>query len=62
MKMLRTVHKFFEVSFFKSAKSAAMLTLDEYIDAFAEGQEEIYYLSVEDPALALAALILKDLK
>ena len=29
-----------------------MLTLDEYIDAFAEGQEEIYYLSVEDPALA----------
>ena len=29
-----------------------MLTLDEYIAAFAEGQEEIYYLSVEDPALA----------
>ena len=44
--------KILEVSFFKSAKSATMLTLDEYIDAFAEGQEEIYYLSVEDPALA----------
>ena len=44
--------KILEVSFFKSAKSSNMLTLDEYIDAFAEGQEEIYYLSVEDPALA----------
>ena len=44
--------KILEVSFFKSAKSATMLTLDEYIDAFAEGQEEIYYLSVEDPGLA----------
>ena len=44
--------KILEVSFFKSAKSGTMLTLDEYIDAFAEGQEEIYYLSVEDPALA----------
>ena len=44
--------KILEVSFFKSAKSSTMLTLDEYIDAFAEGQEEIYYLSVEDPALA----------
>ena len=44
--------KILEVSFFKSAKSSAMLTLDEYIGAFAEGQEEIYYLSVEDPALA----------
>ena len=44
--------KILEVSFFKSAKSSAMLTLDEYIDAFCEGQEEIYYLSVEDPALA----------
>ena len=47
--------KILEVSFFKSAKSAAMLTLDEYIDAFAEGQEEIYYLSVEDPALAIGS-------
>ena len=44
--------KILEVSFFKSAKSSTMLTLDEYIDAFVEGQEEIYYLSVEDPALA----------
>ena len=44
--------KILEVSFFKSAKTSAMLTLDEYIDAFAEGQEEIYYLSVEDAALA----------
>ena len=44
--------KILEVSFFKSAKSSTMLTLDEYIDAFAKGQEEIYYLSVEDPALA----------
>ncbi|MGB1684774.1 MAG: molecular chaperone HtpG, partial [Candidatus Puniceispirillaceae bacterium] len=44
--------KILEVSFFKSAKSSMMVTLDEYIDAFAEGQEEIYYLSVEDPALA----------
>ena len=44
--------KILEVSFFKSAKSSNMLTLDEYIDAFAEGQEEIYYLSVEDPVLA----------
>ena len=44
--------KILEVSFFKSAKSSTMLTLDEYIAAFAEGQEEIYYLSVEDPALA----------
>ena len=44
--------KILEVSFFKSAKSSKMVTLDEYIDAFAEGQEEIYYLSVEDPALA----------
>mgnify|MGYP001333365770 CR=1 FL=1 len=45
-------HKILEVSFFKSAKSGTMLTLDEYIDSFAEGQQEIYYLSVEDPALA----------
>ena len=44
--------KILEVSFFKSAKSNTLVTLDEYIDAFAEGQEEIYYLSVEDPALA----------
>ena len=44
--------KILEVSFFKSAKSSKMVTLDEYIDAFAEGQQEIYYLSVEDPALA----------
>ncbi len=44
--------KILEVSFFKSAKLGKMLTLDEYIDAFAEGQEEIYYLSVEDPVLA----------
>jgi len=44
--------KILEVSFFKSAKSSEMVTLDEYIDAFAEGQQEIYYLSVEDPALA----------
>ena len=44
--------KILEISFFKSAKSSKMVTLDEYIDAFAEGQEEIYYLSVEDLALA----------
>ena len=44
--------KILEISFFKSARSAGMLTLDEYIDAFAEGQQDIYYLSVEDPALA----------
>ena len=44
--------KILGVSFFKSAKSSKMVTLDEYIDAFAEGQQEIYYLSVEDPALA----------
>ena len=44
--------KILEVSFFKSAQSQSLITLDEYIDAFAEGQEEIYYLSVEDPALA----------
>ncbi|MDC1121652.1 molecular chaperone HtpG, partial [Alphaproteobacteria bacterium] len=44
--------KILEVSFFKSAQSQALITLDEYIDAFAEGQEDIYYLSVEDPALA----------
>ena len=44
--------KILEVSFFKSAKLGKMLTLDEYIDAFAKGQEEIYYLSVEDPVLA----------
>jgi molecular chaperone HtpG len=44
--------KILEVSFFKSAQSQSLITLDEYIDAFAEGQEDIYYLSVEDPALA----------
>ena len=31
--------KILEVSFFKSAKSSEMVTLDEYIDAFAEGQQ-----------------------
>ena len=43
-----------EVSFF-TFKIGAVLTLDEYIDAFAEGREEIYYLSVEDPALAIGS-------
>ena len=44
--------KILEVSFFKASQSSTLITLDEYIDNFVEGQEEIYYLSVEDPALA----------
>ena len=44
--------KILEISFFKSAKSQSLITLDEYVEAYAEGQDEIYYLSVEDPALA----------
>jgi molecular chaperone HtpG len=44
--------KILEISFFKSSQSQGFITLDEYIDNFAEGQEDIYYLSVEDPALA----------
>jgi molecular chaperone HtpG len=47
--------KILEVSFFNSAKSKSLITLDEYVEAYAEGQEEIYYLSVEDPALALGS-------
>jgi molecular chaperone HtpG len=47
--------KILEVSFFKSAKSKSLITLDEYVEAYAEGQDEIYYLSVEDPALAFGS-------
>jgi molecular chaperone HtpG len=47
--------KILEISFFKSAQSSTLMTLDEYIENFVEGQEEIYYLSVEDAALAIGS-------
>ena len=47
--------KILEVSLFKSSKSQVLITLDEYIESSADGQDEIFYLSVEDPAHAIGS-------
>jgi molecular chaperone HtpG len=47
--------KILGISLFKSSRSSDFIILDDYIKNFAEGQEEIYYLSVEDPMLAIGS-------
>ena len=41
-----------DVSLFRSTREDGMVTLREYVDAFAAGQEVIYYLSAENAELA----------
>ena len=45
--------KILEVSLFKSTKKNELITLDDYVNQFAEGQDNIYYLSSENSELAL---------
>ena len=45
--------KILGVSLFKSTKKGDLITLQEYVDNFAKGQDTIYYLSAENPELAL---------
>ncbi|MDB2324488.1 molecular chaperone HtpG [Alphaproteobacteria bacterium] len=45
--------KILEVSLFTSTKTNDLVTLAEYVENFAKGQEVIYYLSAENPELAL---------
>jgi len=45
--------KILEVSLFKSTKTGDLVTLGEYVEKFADGQDTIYYLSAENPELAL---------
>ena len=45
--------KILEISLFKSTKNNELITLQEYVDQFAEGQDVIYYLSTENAELAL---------
>ena len=45
--------KILDISLFKSTKKNELVTLQEYVDQFAEGQDVIYYLSTENAELAL---------
>ena len=45
--------KILDVSLFRSTKTNKLITLQDYVDQFAEGQDVIYYLSAENPELAL---------
>lgn len=45
--------KILEVSLFKSSKTGDFISLKDYVDGFAEGQDSIYYLSAENAELAL---------
>ena len=45
--------KILGVSLFSATKSEGMVTLAEYVENFAEGQDVIYYLSAESPELAM---------
>lgn len=44
--------KILDISLFRSTREDGMVTLREYVDAFAAGQEVIYYLSAENAELA----------
>ena len=45
--------KILDISLFKSTKTNELITLQDYVDQFAEGQDIIYYLSTENAELAL---------
>ena len=45
--------KILEISLFASTRSEGMVTLAEYVEGFAEGQDVIYYLSAESTELAM---------
>ena len=47
--------KILDISLFRSTRTESMVTLKEYVDGFAKGQETIYYLSAENADLALAS-------
>ena len=47
--------KILDISLFRSTRKDSMVTLREYVDAFAAGQEVIYYLSAENAELAMAS-------
>ena len=47
--------KILDISLFRSTRSEGMVTLKEYVDGFAEGQETIYYLSAENAELAVTS-------
>ncbi len=47
--------KLLEVSLFRSALHDKMISLDEYIENFQDGQNTIYYLSGDDPAKLLSS-------
>ena len=45
--------KILDISLFKSTKTNELVTLQDYVDNFAKGQDVIYYLSTENAELAL---------
>jgi molecular chaperone HtpG len=54
--------KILEICLFQSTRGQTQLTLKEYIDGFAKGQEMIYYLSAENADLALSSPHLESFK
>ena len=47
--------KILDISLFRSTASDGMVTLKEYVEGFAAGQETIYYLSAENAELAMTS-------
>jgi len=47
--------KILDISLFRSTGSDGMVTLKEYVEGFAAGQEVIYYLSAENAELAMTS-------
>ncbi|MEX0502961.1 molecular chaperone HtpG [Alphaproteobacteria bacterium LSUCC0719] len=47
--------KILDISLFRSTGKDGMVTLKEYVDGFASGQEMIYYLSAENADLAMTS-------
>ena len=54
--------KILEIALFQSTKDDKLITLQDYIDNFASGQDVIYYLSAENADLAAGHPILRRLK
>ncbi|MEL0132770.1 MAG: molecular chaperone HtpG, partial [Rhodobiaceae bacterium] len=47
--------KILDISLFRSTRNDGMVTLKEYVEGFAAGQEMIYYLSAENADLAMTS-------
>ena len=54
--------KILEIALFQSTKDGKFITLQDYIDNFASGQDVVYYLSAENADLACRSRILRRLK